>query len=117
MLVNSISISINQSINQLINQSINLSMVFINDSYYNGWYDDYDAVVVKYNGPETFIVDNDVWVKIYVSNGLYSFVDDGVMMPIDDSYLGYEWLEVMTVYDPLKVAEERKIRMDKIFGL
>ena len=92
--------------------------MFINDSFYNGVIYGYDTVVVKYNGPETFIVDNNVWVKIYVSNGLYSFVDDdGVMTPIDDYYLGYEWLEVMTVYDPLKVAEERKIRMDKIFGL
>ena len=91
--------------------------MFINDSYYNGLIYGYDVVVVKYNGPETFIVDNDVWVKIYLSNGLYSFVDDGVMMPIDDYYLGYEWLEVMTVYDPLKVAAERKIKVDKIFGL
>ena len=111
--------------------------MFINDSYYNGVIYGYDTVVVKYNGPETFIVDNDVWVKIYVSNGLYSFIDDGVMTPIYDYCLGYEWLEVMTnydpikrpmakglsywrymtVYDPLKVAEERKIRMDKIFGL
>ena len=92
--------------------------MFINDSYHIGEIYGHDTIVVKYNGPETFIVDNDVWVKIYVSNGLYSFVDDdGVMMPIDDYYLGYEWLEVMTVYDPLKVAEERKIRMDKIFGL
>ena len=117
MFVNSISISINQSINQSIYQSI----MFINHSFYNGVIYGYDAVVVKYNGPETFIVDNDVWVKIYVSNGLYSFVDDdGVMMPIDDYYLGYEWLEVMTVfdsYDPLKEAEERKITVDKVFGL
>ena len=59
-------------------------------------------------------------IKIYVSNGLYSFVDDGVMTPIDDYYLGYKWLEVMTVfdsYDPLKEAEERKITVDKVFGL
>ena len=116
MFVNSISISINQSINQSIYQSI----MFINHSFYNGVIYGYDAVVVKYNGPETFIVDNDVWVKIYVSNGLYSFVDDGVMTPIDDYYLGYKWLEVMTVfdsYDPLKEAEERKITVDKVFGL
>ena len=83
----------------------------INESFFNGEIYGYDSIVVKYSGPESFVEDKGKWVKIYISNGLKSYVlrgevkfeqvgeywywCDGEMRPIDDYYLDYELLEIM----------------------